>query len=420
MEEINRVKSGTSLGTYSLFFRGSLTPFPEYVVPIEMPVYRLNNGRTIARQKEYIAKHGLAEDFFIKDPDSQAANDAQEEILEKMVNEADLYGYFKDPHTIQLQPMILDNNGYIINGNRRICAMRKLIKLAPSKYSKYDYIRVIFLEKYNEEDIIKLEAQLQIEKDIKAPYSWVTEALLYKGLMEKGYKYDLLEKIYNKKKNELQTYIDMLSDTDEYLESREAKNQYSKIEEAEFVFRPLNSYRKDLRDPQDKEIFKQTIFKLLDDPTIVGGRVYGIVKDIFDDFEQIKSNYLNEHAELKAPTTTTATKVKNKSYSLLEPVQQQQQINEQSVQTNENIISFLKDKQKSKDAGKIVVETVDLCKRAKKEGKSKDAFRKNIQNAQTNLINAKACYNHNSNVTGVLKELENIDSILKDIKGLLK
>lgn len=422
LEEIKRVKKEPIESTYPLNFRGNLSNFPIYRVPIEMPVYRLSNGRTLARQREYIAKNKLSEDYFSKDPESQAALDAQDEILFSLVEDELLWDYFKNAQTKQEEPIVLDENGYIINGNRRVCAWRKLIDLDHSTYGKYAYISVIFLQNYNDMDIIKLEAQLQIERDIKTPYSWITEALLYKQLMKKlNFGFDDLERIYDKKKTEVELYVDMVYDVDDYLESRGWRNEYSRVEKHQYAFQQLHSYRKSFKDSQDKEIFKETVFRLLDNPNDVGDRMYKAVRDTAEHLEEIKKTIVKEHnlevknSEVKPKEVTT---VAAKSYPLL--VTSIKKENAQEEQTNEKIITLLRDNHKADDVREQIIQTIDLCKKAKKEGKSKNAFRNHMQTAYSNLIDAKTCFNSNSDVTGVTQEIENIESVLKEIKGFLK
>ena len=416
LKEIEQVRNGKSEGTYPLIFRGTLTDFPIYKVPIEMPIYRLSNGRTIARQKEYIAKHKLPDDFFLKDPESASALEAQEEILADMVSEEGLYDYFKNPQTVQDEPIVLDKNGYIINGNRRICAMKILIQRNHEVYGKYEYVRVIFLENYNEEDIIRLEALLQIRKDIKADYSWITEALLFRSHMENlGYDYQFLERVYDQKKSDIQKSIDMAGYADEYLSSRNWKDEYSRVEKHKEAFSQLCRYRKPFRDVQDQELFKEFVFQFIDTPEDAPGRLYSTVKDIADNFEDIKKTMIEEF-ELK--DEPTVTKKADKKYGILTPKTKKE--DKDKTVTNEKIIKFVKNGKKASKVREEVVNTIILCKKRKKETKSKNAFRKNLQTAYSNLVDARTCFNSNSNLDGVTKCIENMEGEITNIKGLLK
>lgn len=416
LDEIKRVRNGRTEGTYPLIFRGGLEDFPIYKVPIGMPIYRLANGRTIARQKEYIARNNKPENFFMIDPESIEAIEAQDEILRDMVREEGLYEYFRSPTTVQDEPLVLDEYGYIINGNRRICAMRMLIQRNYELYNKYEYIRVIILDNYNEEDIIRLEAQLQIKRDIKADYSWITEALMYKNHMEtQGYDYALLERLYETKQREIKNLIEMAEYADEYLLSREKKDEYSLVENHKEAFSQLRRFRKNFRDIQNQELFKELVFQFLDSPEDSPGRIYQTVKDIADHLPDIKKTIVEE---FELPPQEEVKTESKQDYSILTSVVEQENENETVV--NEEIIEFVKSGEEASEVREQVVNTIILGKKKNKEKRSKNAFRKNVQNAYTSLIDAKNLYNGDSNCDGVTKYIENIEGVLKEIKDFLK
>ncbi len=68
--------------TYPVPFQGTLQHLPIRVVSIELPKYRLDNGRTEAAQLQYLATHPeIGRDLFTADLESDAAQTAQHEIL---------------------------------------------------------------------------------------------------------------------------------------------------------------------------------------------------------------------------------------------------------------------------------------------------------------------------------------------------
>jgi len=416
---IKKVKeSGENEGTYPLVFREKLMSIPIYRVPIGMPVYRLANGRTIARQREFIAKHSKPDVFFTRDPESKEAIEAQHEILSDLVQEQGLYNYFSNTNTVQDEPLILDENGYIINGNRRICAMRMLIQKDPVQFKKYEYVRVIFLQNYNEEDIIRLEAQLQIKRDIKADYSWITEAIMYQNhLNTPGFDYSALERLYEKKQSEIQELVDMAVYADEYLSSRGKKDEYSIVEKNEYVFKELRSRRKQLIDAQDKELFKELVFQFLDDPETAPGRLFRFVKDLADNLEDIKKTIKEEFEISETSIDTIPDTQTQKNYALLGSTESEPT---EETNVNEARIEFVKSGEDAEELREAVVDTVALSKKKKRETKSKNAFKKNIQEAYTSLVDAKSLYMDSSVTDGVLQLIDNIEEIIEDIKGLIR
>ena len=128
-DHIRRLADAQVKETYRVPFQGRQQPLPIRLVPIGFPKYRLDNGRTQAAQAEYLAKHPeRPADFFRRDLESEEAHRAQHEILKEMITgggEKDLLRYFKGRE--QTQPFILTDDGFVVNGNRRLTAFRELI-----------------------------------------------------------------------------------------------------------------------------------------------------------------------------------------------------------------------------------------------------------------------------------------------------
>jgi hypothetical protein len=413
--EIQNVKSGTNHGSFPLIFRGDLEDFPIYKVSVDMPVYRLANGRTIARQREYIANNKKIDNFFNLDPESIEALEAQHVILSDMVKDEGLYAYFGEINTVQDEPLVLDENGYVINGNRRLCAMRLLINKDPIKYKKYNFIRVIFLHSYNEEDIIRLEAQLQIKRDIKAKYSWITEALMYRNHLNQGLDYKGIQSLYDKKKLEIERLVDMAVDVDAYLISRDIKDQYSRVEFQEHVFKELRKSRKKFKDTQDKELFTQLVFQFLDDPDDVPGRFLIFVKDIADNLSEIKETLNDEFTIPDAPPVSVEPE--DDDLGLLKPKTGIKK--PKVVQAKTAMINFVKSGKEAEDVRENVADTVDLSKKRKKETKTKKAFINNLKKSYTFLVDAKNLHSEDSITLGATKYIENIENLIEVIKGKL-
>src|SRR5664280_1842507 len=93
-KELAELKKESTDRRYDIHFQGKLQTFPVYSVRLELPKYRLENGRTQAAQRDYIAHHKLAESFF--DP-SRSENDevqkAQHAILALMAHSTDPVSY---------------------------------------------------------------------------------------------------------------------------------------------------------------------------------------------------------------------------------------------------------------------------------------------------------------------------------------
>jgi len=283
-----------STRTFDVRFQGKLRTFPVYCVRLELPKYRLENGRTSAAQKDHIAKNKLLENFF--DPsrsESDEVQKVQHEILKEMAQHTDpdknLFKFFAGRD--QEQPLILDCAGFVVNGNRRICTYREINENDKSRFSHVD---VIVLPKCDAKDIDELEAHLQVERDIKQDYSWISLALTLRFKLDcKQYDEEQLCKTYDLTKKEIQTMIAELTLAEEYLASRNKVGRYLELEKTQLAFDQLQKNRVKLTDsPAKQQLFSEIAFRLIDSPE--GDRVYASIPDAREVLSEIRDALENE------------------------------------------------------------------------------------------------------------------------------
>ena len=156
--------------TERLHFQGRDDVFTIKLVPIGLPKYRLSNGRTATRQSQYISTKDLDSDFFEADWEREEAQTAQHSILLELIHGKGLEARFTKAGTRQTEPLILTSDGFVANGNRRLCAMRKCYYNNRIAYEHYSHVKVVQLPTATERDIVRLEAELQIEEDKKKTF----------------------------------------------------------------------------------------------------------------------------------------------------------------------------------------------------------------------------------------------------------
>ena len=84
-------------------------------------------SRDVEKKEELAFKLYEKEDFFTDgDPELYALQEAQHNILHGMISEEGLLEKFANPNNRQSEPLLLDENGFVINGNRRLCCWRTL------------------------------------------------------------------------------------------------------------------------------------------------------------------------------------------------------------------------------------------------------------------------------------------------------
>lgn len=273
--------------THPVPFQGYETkPFAVRRVRIGLPKYRIENGRTIAAQKERIVERALPSDFF----DSARAEEeevqrAQHEILLKMAQSggSNLVSFFRDK--AQNEPLVLDSRGFVVNGNRRLAALRSLFQDDPQRLQRFSHVKVVILPPCDLRDIDELEARYQFDEDIKADYSWVAEALT---LREKSHRYsfDQLASIYRKTEKDIRGLIERLEMSEAYLSRRNHNGQYHRVEGAEEAFKQLQRKTRALSgSPGREEFLREISYPLIEDPE--GDRVYNFIRKAPDHLDEI-------------------------------------------------------------------------------------------------------------------------------------
>ena len=262
---------------------------PIWRVPISFPKYRISNGRTVSAQQEYIASNdGIAQNFFSQDRELEPVQQVQHEILLKMIEDAGLERKFKGRRSKQSEPLILDDNGFVVNGNRRLCCWRKLISLDPTKYSHFLTIDIVKLPPCDEEQLIRLEARLQIAKPIKGEYSWHAKANMYRQAMKQsGMSVEEVAKLYDKPKTAIQREITKLELATEYLKSRNLENRWSEIDDDDSAFDSLRKSVNKGNSEGKRDIFKKLSFILIDEHDEAKERLYSVIPRVHEHLDPI-------------------------------------------------------------------------------------------------------------------------------------
>ena len=281
-------------------FRGETLILPWKRVPIGLPRYRLNNGRTGAGQAEYIVEHSLSEDYFTADYEQDQVQESQHEILTELTEEAGLLDEFRKPGTRQNEPLILTQEGVVANGNRRLCAMRNLLDEDPSAYSHFAHIIVVVLPRAEEKDIVRLEARLQLKKEIRSGYGWVSKIILLRKAEALGMDLKEAASLYEfKDEKEALRMLRTLDVAEAYLDVRGKSNQYSKISGDQYAFEEMEKLEKKQRtwDFSKKMKFTQLSFACIDDSSRLGGRVMSQIRSIHDNIDTLIEELEEDHSE---------------------------------------------------------------------------------------------------------------------------
>ena len=296
IKHFEEVSKAESQETYSIRFQGKYRALPVYEVSIDLPKYRLENGRTSAAQDQYLATtKGVAKDLFRRDPEDDEAQEAQHGILKKMIDGAGLHDYFKTRE--QEDPIVLTHEGFVINGNRRLCSYREHLASNPKKFQRFRNIRIIILPVADDKELDWLEGKEQLQQDITDAYSWTAQAIMFRRRMaDHKLKLKDLEAIYEIKTAKIKELLDMLDHAEIYLQSIDKMGQYTLVDGDEFAFRRLRNSRKNIKETADQEVYDNLCYTVIEKP--LANRVYQTVADIQKHFKKIKDGI---QAELVLP-----------------------------------------------------------------------------------------------------------------------
>ena len=273
-------------------FKGETVSLPILRIPINLPKYRISNGRTASAQQEWVANKHIQSDFFDNgDPELEDVQIAQHHILKAMIREEGLLAKFEDASNKQVEPVLLDENGFIVNGNRRICCWRELYAKDSTAYGHFGHIDAVVLPHCDERELDRLEARLQIDRDIRSDYTWDSEAnMMAQKQRLHGFSTPELAKLYGKTKREIEDLLAMREIAADYLRSRAKENAWSEVKGDRYAFQEILKAMGGTSSPGDREIVKQSSFALIDDSGQAGERLYAVIPKVREHLAAVKES----------------------------------------------------------------------------------------------------------------------------------
>lgn len=389
--------------THRISFRGRIEDLLIIQIPIELPKYRLLNGRTASAQREYLAANPSIDKNIFQDPERLDAQEIQHKLLEKIISTKDLKKKFSDTQNKQVEPLILDEYGFVVNGNRRLCCWRYLLTEDKKEYNHFSTIDVVVLPTASDKDIDSLEADLQIEKDIRADYTWDAMANMMKQRMEMhNLSSEELAIFYRMKPAEIEKNFEMLNYAEEYLKSRGKSDQWSLVSDNEHAFKGIVETRREMVSTGEKELFKESAFVLIDNPNEAGGRLYDTIPSIRKYIEPIKSKLIKEFpiTEAEKSESDIFGTPENPNYDLALSIKIGEPINRVK-------------------ARQIISDTIEDQKSLAKDAESVTHLFKLVQKANTAIQTASLAMRPESSTEGIEDQLKSIEAGIKNIREWL-
>jgi hypothetical protein len=204
-------------------------------VPIDLPVYRMENCRTFSAQQSDIATQDLEKDFFAKGQELSTAQQIQHNILAKLAKQGtgSVTPIFSELEKDgQRASIIISSTGVVVDGNRRLAAMRELVRSSNGAVDeRFTHVKCAVLPTDTTRDEIDdIEADLQARRQTKLEYDWIGDARLVRRQVNKNRTTKEVADRLRRSKPDIENVLQALDEADLYLsEWVEKPGQYDLV-----------------------------------------------------------------------------------------------------------------------------------------------------------------------------------------------
>lgn len=260
-------------------YQNQRTELPVVRLDVGVPIYRMANFRTRTAQIKYIHEREVANDFFNSGQENDSAQRAQHGILVTFAGRGrsssvtPIMDQFHSEE--QREPLLITSDGVVVNGNRRLAAMRELFALNPVQFSHFAYVDCAVLpSSVTPGELVEIEVRLQMRPETKLPYGWIEESIAIRELLNEGLQRAYVADLIKKKPKEIQTADRALTEVDIYLkEWLHAPENYQQVEDAQQFFndlpKALNGVEGDILEAK-----RRIAWTLLSNTDRLPGRIY--------------------------------------------------------------------------------------------------------------------------------------------------
>ena len=271
-----------SAETHTLYeYQNKRSDLPVVRIEGNLPIYRMSNFRTRTAQLKHIQERIVPEDFFWAGQENDSAQDAQHKILVEFATKGRAISIVPIMRQLedeeQREPLLITCRGVIVNGNRRLAAMRELFIRDPSRFRHFSHVDCAVLpENITPEEIIEIEVRLQMRAETRLPYGWIEESIAIREMLRAGKKPAYVADLMKKRPKDVATAERALTEADIYLKEwvREP-NKYELVEEAQQAFSDLAKAVNGV-EGEVLEIKRRFAWTLISaDPNRLDGRLYG-------------------------------------------------------------------------------------------------------------------------------------------------
>lgn len=230
------------------FFRDQIISLPVIRIPLDLPIYRMGNFRTFSEQAEHVAREHTVPEFFSAGQEKESVQQVQHEILAKLSAKGKANSVVPVIDVLeregQRERLLITRRGVVVNGNRRLAAMRELYDRDAQTFSKFSHVNCLVLPPdTTPEDILEIEGILQARPETRLDYDWIGDAQLLAAMLKSKGTADAVAKRLGRKVAEVKNVIQALAEADLYLKDwAKAPGEYRRVaEDGEQLFKDLPS-----------------------------------------------------------------------------------------------------------------------------------------------------------------------------------
>lgn len=264
-------------------FDGKETELQIINLPIEVPLYRMGNGRTMAQQAQILVDEELGEDFFKSGQENQSAQARQHKILSEMATVAK-EGNVQSVQDVlaregQREPLMITLSGIVVNGNRRLAAMRQLYESNVKEHSNFEVVQCAVLPtEISDLELSRIEIRLQMRTETKLDYTWIDEALMAEKSVELEGSEAKVAALMQVSERDVKKMIRSLQEVRIYLQTYLGKgNEFSAVQNKKQLFEDLAKLTSKTSDAAKQDFQRRALWANYDDARsgLGSGRAYG-------------------------------------------------------------------------------------------------------------------------------------------------
>lgn len=260
-------------------FRHERTELPRVRIPQDLLLYRMENFRTFTDQQEYLAKESLSPSFFHAGQENETVQQIQHALLSKLAKQGRADSVVPVIDVLrtekQREPLLITYRGIVVNGNRRLAAMRELLDEDEVANDEFSAVTCLVLpEDASPDDIIEVEAGLQGRPETKLDYDWIGDGQLIKRLFEIGWTERQMTDRLRRKPTEIRNALAALTEANLYLKDwRKAEGHYTLVRDSEQFFKDLPGHVQK-KDPDLANASRAIAWTLHDNRDSLNERLY--------------------------------------------------------------------------------------------------------------------------------------------------